>query len=182
MFQRVAILLATGALTASCMAGGGAPLPSCPMPAVSSLSAPPAAVAAGPVRSWRAVLVAGDDSSPAFDNGIGTLRERLAAQGVRDISTLSASGGNASVTNLQAALGTNRSGGACFVYLTSHGATEGFFLRPGRCLMAPAALEEALNEGCGAAPTVVVVSACHSGTFLTDTMRQPNRIILTAAA
>jgi hypothetical protein len=31
-------------------------------------------------------------------------------------------------------------------------------------------------------PTVVVVSACHSGVFLTPAMRQPNRVVLTAAA
>ncbi len=31
-------------------------------------------------------------------------------------------------------------------------------------------------------PTVVVVSACHSGTFINDQTKKPNRIIMTAAA
>ena len=31
-------------------------------------------------------------------------------------------------------------------------------------------------------PTVVVVSACHRGVFLSSGMRQPNRIVLSAAA
>ena len=179
MLMRAAALLTVVALTASCVLDDR-PLPICPMP-VATAAAPPVR-GAGSVTAWRAVLVAGDDSSPAFDNGIGTLRDRLAAQGVRDIRTLSASGGSASVANLQAALTARRTGGACLVYLTSHGAEQGFFLRPGLCLMAPAALDQALSEGCGSAPTVVVVSACHSGTFLTAAMRQPNRIVLTAAA
>lgn len=181
MFGRVAAVLVAGALTASCALLDDRPLPSCPMPVASAASAAPA-FAGGPVKSWRAVLVAGDNGSPAFDNGIGTLRDKLAAAGVRDIRTLSATAGDASVADLSAALAHPRAGSACLVYLTSHGATEGFFLRPGLCLMGSAALEQALTEGCGAAPTVVVVSACHSGTFLTDAMRQPNRIILTASA
>ncbi len=181
MFRRVAVFLAAAALSASCMPSAEQPLPVCPMPLSSGASIAPAA-AGGPVKSWRAVLVAGDNSSPAFDNGIGSLRDRLAAAGVRDIRMLSASAGDASVTNLMAAVGHGKTGSACLVYLTSHGAEEGFFLRTGRCLMGSAALEQALTEGCGAAPTVVVVSACHSGAFLTDAMRQPNRIILTASA
>ena len=36
--------------------------------------------------------------------------------------------------------------------------------------------------GAARRPTVVIVSACHSGIFLTPAMRQPNRVVLTAAA
>jgi len=43
-------------------------------------------------------------------------------------------------------------------------------------------LGSALDAGCGKRPTVVIVSACHSGVFLTPAMRQPNRVVLTAAA
>jgi len=41
-----------------------------------------------PANRWHALLVAGDNSSPAFANGIDTLRDRLAALGVRDIRVL----------------------------------------------------------------------------------------------
>jgi hypothetical protein len=184
MSLRVAALLAVLVMVASCMEDDR-PLPSCPMPTATAPTATPSAIATGPIKSWRAVLVAGDNSSPAFDNGIGTLRDRLAAAGVRDIQTLSASGaggsGRASADNLAGALRAS-AGGACLVYMTSHGSEAGFFLRPGLCLMGSAALDQALSEGCGDAPTVVVISACHSGAFLNDTMRRPNRIILTASA
>jgi hypothetical protein len=66
--------------------------------------------------------------------------------------------------------------------MTSHGDQRGFFLRPGRQMLSPSALDDALSQGCGERPTVVVVSACHSGTFLTARARQPNRIIVAAAA
>jgi hypothetical protein len=137
-----------------------------------------------PANRWRAILVAGDNSSPAFDNGIDTLHERLAGMGVRAIATYSASPGHAQLSterNIEAGL---RAGGgeACLVYMTSHGERGGFFLRPGRRLLSPAALDEAVSQGCGERPTVIVVSACHSGTFITPQARRPNRIIIAAAA
>jgi hypothetical protein len=147
-------------------------------------AAPPVSVAA---ERWRAVLVAGDSSSPAFDNGVATLRERFAALGVRNIAVYSASparaaGGRLSTsTNVVAAL-RGGSGEACLVYLTSHGDERGFFLRPDRRMLTPATLERALSEGCGERPTVLVVSACHSGVFINDETRRPNRIIIAAAA
>jgi hypothetical protein len=140
-----------------------------------------------PADRWRTVLVAGDNSSPAFDNGIETLRERFAALGVRDIAAYSASptrtpgerlSSSGNVVNGLRTLG----GEACLVYMTSHGDERGFFLRPDRRLLSPAALDRALSEGCGSVPTVLIVSACHSGTFINEQTRRPNRIILAAAA
>jgi hypothetical protein len=140
-----------------------------------------------PANRWRTVLVAGDNGSPAFDNGIDTLRERFAAMGVRDITSYSSAparaGGErlASSANVISALRTP-GGQACLVYMTSHGDERGFFLRPDRRLLSPASLDQALSEGCGAVPTVLIVSACHSGTFINAGTRRPNRIILAAAA
>jgi hypothetical protein len=136
-----------------------------------------------PANRWHALLVAGDNSSPAFANGVDTLRDRLAALGVRDIRVLLAGEGarlssSGNVRNALASLG----GEACLVFVTSHGEERGFFLRPDRRIFGPAVLDQALTQGCGAAPTVVVVSACHSGTFINDQTRRPNRIIMTAAA
>jgi hypothetical protein len=152
-----------------------------PLPASVVANAPALGI---PANRWRAVLVAGDNSSPAFDNGIDTLRERIAGMGVRAITVYSASPGRGQLStarNVEAGL---RSGGgdACFVYMTSHGDQSGFFLRPGRQMLSPAALDEAVSQGCGERPTVVVVSACHSGTFITPQARRPNRIIIAAAA
>ncbi|MFI4999426.1 MAG: C13 family peptidase [Reyranellales bacterium] len=131
------------------------------------------------------LLVAGDGSALAFDNGVNTLRERLAARGMRDVEVLSSDPASAaklaSPLNLYGALGTKRVD-ACLVYLTSHGTPDGLYMNAGRCFLGAAALDQALTEGCGSAPTVLVVSACHSGVFLTPEMRKPNRAILTAAA
>jgi hypothetical protein len=140
-----------------------------------------------PADRWRTVLVAGDNNSPAFDNGIDTLRERFAAMGVRDITAFSASPSRAARERLSSAgnvvSGLRTSGGeACLVYMTSHGEEGGLFLRPDRRLLSPAALDQALTQGCGERPTVLIVSACHSGTFINAATRRPNRIIFAAAA
>jgi len=86
-----------------------------------------------------------------------------------------------SSTNVRNALST-LGGEACLVFVTSHGEERGFFLRPDRRLFGPTAFDQALTAGCGSAPTVAIVSACHSGTFINDQTRRPNRIIMTAAA
>lgn len=145
-----------------------------------------------PASRWRAVLVAGDSSSPAFNNGIETMRDRLHQEGVRDIHVLAADPSSmagaelASVPNLRRALqtagGQTGGGGACLAFMTSHGEERGFFLRASRTLLSPSSLEQALEAGCAGLPTVLIVSACHSGAFITEQSRKPNRIILTAAA
>lgn len=161
-------------------------------PPAATETADASAAAAGSVRAvpparWHAVLVAGDNSSPAFDNAIDTLRDRLTEMKLGAVRTLSAAPSRASgaalsnSTNVVNAL-RNEGGDACFVYITSHGEEHGFFLRPDRRIFGPAVLDEALVEGCGTAPTVVVVSACHAGTFINAATRRPNRIIFAAAA
>ena len=136
-----------------------------------------------PASRWHALLVAGDNSSPAFANGVDTLHDRLAALGIKDIRLLFASDAArlSSSTNVRNALST-LGGEACLIFVTSHGDERGFFLRPDDRLFGPAAFERALTAGCGAVPTVAVVSACHSGTFINDQAKKPNRIIMTAAA
>lgn len=181
---RIAAAAAFLLLLASC---GGAEEsrrpPSCAVPASGEMAGLQSPMPAGtpPASSWRALLVAGDTATPAFDNGVNTLQARLAERGMTDIRVLSATARSASPNNLPRALKGNPPR-ACLVYLTSHGNTDGVFLQPARCSMGPTALDQTLSEGCGNAPTVVVVSACHSGVFLGPGMRKPNRVILTAAA
>ena len=176
MLIRIAVVAIVAWLVAGCSDDRPPP------PAQVASTTAPASI---PADRWRTVLVAGDNSSPAFDNGIDTLRERLSAMGVRNISAYSASpartGQLSSARNVEGALSAG-GGEACFVYMTSHGDQSGFFLRPGRQMLSPAAFDEALSQGCGERPTVVVVSACHSGTFITPQARRPNRIIIAAAA
>jgi hypothetical protein len=133
------------------------------------------------------VLIAGDNNSPAFDNGVEAMRGKLVARGVRDIRVLTSDPGAnpslpvATAANVSNALRT-AGGEACLAFITSHGDESGFVLKSAGGTVSPTSLDNALDVGCGSRPTVVVVSACHSGVFLTPAMRQPNRIVLTAAA
>jgi len=137
--------------------------------------------------AWHVVLIAGDSSTPAFDNGVEAMREKLAAHGVRNIAVYSADPASvppvrlSSSANVRSALGSV-GGQACLAFITSHGNEDGFFLRVDRRIFSPELLDRSLSEGCGKAPTVVIVSACHSGSFINDDTRRPNRVILTAAA
>lgn len=147
----------------------------------------PAAAESVPASLWRAVLIAGDNNSPAFDNGVEAMREKLSGRGVRDIRVLTSDPGanpgvpRATTSNVSNALRAP-GGEACLAFVTSHGDETGFVLREARGTVAPNSLASALDAGCGTRPTVVVVSACHSGVFLAPAMRRPNRIVITAAA
>ncbi len=181
MLLRVAVVL-VALLTAACVPSSEEEAP--PV-LVASQQVPDRPVASVPPTGWHAMLVAGDNSSPAFDNGVDTLRDRLASLGVHDIRVFSGNGsaGGTLATSRNVLSGLRTVGGAaCLVYVTSHGEERGFYLRADRRIFGPAALNSALTEGCGSAPTVVVVSACHSGSFINAETRQANRIILTAAA
>lgn len=184
MFARLAALAVAFLSAAACTPeAAGTPPPTTRSTAIAAAPSNGAV----PAGRWRAVLIAGDNNSPAFDNGVQSLREKLVAHGVTNISVYSSDAARtapaqlASVANVATAL---RAGGgdACFVFVTSHGEERGFVLKTDRRLFDPTSLDRVLSAGCGSVPTVVVVSACHSGTFLTAAMRKPNRVILTAAA
>ncbi|MBN9490709.1 MAG: hypothetical protein J0H44_26025 [Alphaproteobacteria bacterium] len=181
MSVRVVAVLVALLLAACAPSSGDAPrtAPVADRPALKG------AITSVPAAGWHAMLVGGDDSSPAFDNAVDTLRERLGALGVHTIRAFTAdrASGASLATSTNVLDGLRTVGGdACFVYITSHGEPRGFFLRADRRIFGPAVLDRALAESCGNVPTVLVVSACHSGTFINAATSQPNRIILTAAA
>ena len=163
--------------------------------ACASDPSPPAApITAGPAdaKGVVAVLVAGDDSLQVFDNAINYMADTLAAAGVppSQIHRLSALPRRAPETELatqSAVLNRLESihvppGGSCLVYMTSHGAyNRGLYLAASDDLLTAAALDHALSQGCGTAPTVVIMSSCFAGQFTFPPMPRPNRIILTAA-
>ena len=155
---------------------------------LSSMATAGPVVTSVPADRWHAVLIAGDGNIPAFANGVVSLRDKLAGLGVKSIRVLAADPDRpagevrASSGNVRGALRGLGGGDACLAFVTSHGNETGFFLRADGSFVQPAQLEQALDAGCGSLPTVVVISACHSGTFLTDALRRPNRIVLTAAA
>src|SRR5258707_13920721 len=77
-----ALLAATLLLATSCTTdSAGAPPPVAGGPQTEIASAGGAV----PADRWRAVLIAGDNNNPAFDNGVEAMRDKLAAPGVRNI-------------------------------------------------------------------------------------------------
>ena len=184
MSMRIAFVVLPFLLAVACTPAADAPPPVTQAAAVAPIILGDGSV---PANQWHAVLIAGDSATPAFDNGVEEMRAKLRRHGVVDITTYSADPASvprerlSSSGNVAAAL---RGGGgkACLAFMTSHGAEEGFYLRPDRRLLTPPTLDRLLGEGCGSLPTVVIVSACHSGTFIDNGARKPNRVILTAAA
>ena len=149
------------------------------------------AVAAGSSPSgWQAVLVAGDNAQPVFDNAVAAVRNWLASGGVPapNIHVLSATpvrgqgAEPASAERVLARIAALRPGPGegCLVFVTSHGQRgEGIWLAYSGEFLRPAELAQALSAGCARAPTVVVASGCFTGGF--TALRAPNRIIVTAA-
>lgn len=160
---------------------------------MSAFAALGATAAAPAVEHWQAVLVAGDTAQPVFDNAVRAMNLWLGQHGVApaDIHRLAASArpGEPDVepATLDRVLGRiaslrGRPGDGCFVFVTSHGGHNlGIYLSRHDEMLQPAALAKALAAGCGAVPTVVVISGCYSGTFAHGAMTAPNRIVLTAA-
>jgi hypothetical protein len=145
------------------------------------------------VEPWQAVLAAGDDAEPVFDDATQALDRRLVADGVpaANIHRLSASPAQlrdgvepATVPVLlrRIAVLRPRPGERCLIFLTSHGERgAGLWLARSDTALRPEQLARALSQGCAAAPTVVIVSGCYTGAFARGAMARSNRIVLTAA-
>ncbi len=143
----------------------------------------------------RTVLIAGDGSLPVFDNAVAALQARLSAgsgAARTGIQRLSASAQlvahhralPATLDHVLAAIRAMKpaAGQGCLVFATSHGVEDGgLYLSMRDEILTPAALDRALGQGCGDAPTAVVISSCFSGSFARPPMTRDNRIVLTAA-
>ena len=144
---------------------------------------------------WNGLFLAGDDSIEAFDNSQRDLIEALTARGL-DATTRYTASRRVAKANPEIALITEArldeleelriadEGEGCLVHLTSHGSEgEGFYLSlDGGTILDPVYLAQLLDQVCGASTrTVVLISACFSGQFITDAIKAPNRVILTAA-
>jgi Peptidase C13 family len=148
-----------------------------------------AAAAVSSPSGWQAVLVAGDNAQPVFDNAVATARNWLASGGVpaQNIHVLSATpvAGTAEPASAERVLARIAAlrpgpGEGCLVFVTSHGQRgEGIWLAYSGEYLRPAELAQALSAGCARAPTVVIASGCFTGGF--TALRAPNRIVVTAA-
>jgi hypothetical protein len=180
-FARLAVFL-LAAMTAACAATGELPPPRQYSPAELSQ------------LRYKAVLIAGQRNSTAFDHATQVMRDRLLARQVppADIQRLSATWDviaqdgvrSASLDHVLAAIERIQPGPGqgCLVFATSHGGfQQGVELAASGNFLRPETLDEALVRGCGNAPTVVIISACFSGNFTRPPMARANRIVLTAA-
>lgn len=140
--------------------------------------------------NWKAVLLAGDDSINAFDNARNKIKSIITGRGVKaeNIKELSYKDSGSGIlatshSNLSQAFKSLNvgAGDACFYHMTSHGSEAGFYFSRESALT-PSELAKILDATCGERPTVVLVSACHSGIF-TDSkeMTTANRVVLAAA-
>jgi hypothetical protein len=134
--------------------------------------------------SWKAVTVGADRSLPLYDNAASDMASALQAGGAR-VSVLHSGNGSARRGSIQGALrGMGRQQGeACLVFVTSHGNTRGllFQVEGGRTL-SPSELDSMVDAECGDAPTVLILSGCHSGTYVTSSLTARNRIVITASS
>src|SRR6266850_783482 len=132
------------------------------------------ALGAGPdAARWQAVLVAGDNAQPVFDNAVEALARWLADGGVpaADIHRLNASQAPrdpavepASAKRILQRIAALRPGPGerCLIFITSHGQRgEGIWLAHSEEHLRPARLAQALSAGCAQVPSVVIVSACY---------------------
>ena len=119
---------------------------------------------------WKAVLIAGDDKEPAFDNAVDAMAGRLAEFGVppSNITILKATRSGrqaatqANVVDAFAGLDTASTDG-CFVFVTSHGGPgRGLFMKRDDGFLDPGELDHLLSGACAGRPTVVIASGCFS--------------------
>lgn len=157
-----------------------------------ALLAAPAHAGKAAFGDWAAAVVAGDWRGhnglriEAFDNARRDLTAAFAGAGfapanIRQFSTdehqgvLDASPQALSKAWFQL---TQQAHAGCLLYVTSHGT-------PGRIVMGekevrPRDLDTMLDFTCAGRPTVVVLSACFSGSFV-PTLAEPNRLVISAA-
>ena len=144
-------------------------------------------------NKWKMVLMTGDNEFDAWDNAREKLHSIFSGRGVKSesIAQLSMKPNKqvpgkilpSSRENLQLALQNlnPKNDENCFVFLTSHGSRQGFFLR-NKGTITPDQFDSILTSTCGNRPTVALISACYSGVMITSKSQKPNRIILTAAS
>jgi len=152
----------------------------------------PAQAGTAAFGDWAAAVVAGDWRGSnglrieAFDNARRDVAAALVGAGFRpaNIRQFSTEPGgdvlDATPDGLSAAWFqlTRQATAGCLLYITSHGTSGDIVM--GKRQLRPRDLDLMLDFTCSGKPTVVVLSACYSGSFI-PTLAEPNRMIITAA-
>jgi hypothetical protein len=202
-----AILVAAASTLAACASDGGDDASS-GMPTKYQMSSTqpgalvnPAAAQApaeptGPFAHWAAVIIAGDNASSdggttlAFDNArkdVATafVRAGFAPDHIVQFSSAPQADDptHAGFANVDATKGAIHrllatAGDGCLIYVTSHGNTQG--IKYGATLASPQEIQGLVDKTCGIRPTVMILSACHSGVFI-QPLSADNRMVMSAA-
>lgn len=156
--------------------------------------AAPARAGTAAFGDWAVAVVAGDwraaggQPTNAFENArrdvtAGLLRAGFRAENMRQFAPTPFRPGDieADPKKISAAWYdvTARARTGCLFYLTSHGTEQGVVVGA-KGWLTPGDLDLLLDLSCGDRPTVVVISACHSGIFV-PALAGANRMILAAA-
>lgn len=153
-------------------------------------------VPTGPFGQWAAIIVAGDNlagngkPTETFDNARKDLAVALVGAGFSpqhirqftvkpksDDATEPKTASTEAVRSVMHRL-LGSAGEGCLYYVTTHGDKSG--IKFGRKMLKPEALTSLVDLTCGVRPTIVVISACHSGVFV-PALAAPNRMVFTAA-
>jgi hypothetical protein len=143
---------------------------------------------------WKALVVGGADDRPIYDFAAEDVAGRLRDAGVTRVAlhtaSLTAPDGSprptARLSSLRQSLGNlgTRQGEACLLYFSSHGEDGALRLvdEPKGHAASVADIDRLATAACGDRPTVLVLSGCETGSFITAQLERPNRIIIAAAA
>ena len=143
---------------------------------------------------WKALVVGGAGDRPIYDFAAEDVAGRLRSAGVTRVAlhtaSLTAPDGTprptARLSSLRQSLGDlgTREGEACLLYFSSHGADGSLRLvdEPDGHAASVADIDRLATAACGDRPTVLVLSGCETGSFITARLERPNRIIIAAAA
>jgi hypothetical protein len=141
------------------------------------------------VAGWKAVLVGGNHLSSSHNNAAADLADRLRGRGVARLAVLQSPGPVAAPSpsvarrqQLRDSLQALGAGEACLVFITSHANDRGIYLSADTGYLSPRELGRMVDAACGERPTVLILSGCGTGAFITSSLTGDNRIILTASA
>lgn len=139
---------------------------------------------------WHVVLAAVGNEQQVFDNFISdfatTLQDSPQVASLTELhASVDARWQPSGLRELERSLRTLNPAAneGCLIYLTGHGAPDGLamsadvpmiFVRPTRL--------ESMLDSCAQRTTVLVVSACFSGVYMSPAITRPERIVMTASA
>ncbi len=157
---------------------------------VSTVLVGSAGAAQGDNTRWHVLLAAVGNEQKVFDNFVSDFAALL--KGHSDIASFTELHASADerwqASGLRAldsalAMLSPQEGEGCLIYLTGHGSPDGIAMSADtpQVSVRPARLQSMLNT-CAPRPTILVVSACFSGTYMRPGITRPERIVMTASA